>query len=126
MDLYNNHKVLLITDEESLKKENITIESYTKEFDLIVEKAINLKNTIEKEITQINELYEKVDKEVTQTFLEKHEKLTKEENALKEKLQNEVTKVKLLEVKFLIILFSSWASLSNIFIPLFIFSLIFI
>ena len=84
----------MISDEQSLKKENITIESYTKELNTIVEKTILLKNTIEKEISEINKLYEKVDNEVTTSYLAKHEKLTKEENDLKEKLQNEVTKVK--------------------------------
>ena len=94
MNLYDNHKVLLITDEESLQKENITIDSFTKEFDKNVEKVKELKDKIEKEIKEIDTLYEKVNSEVTNSYLAKHEKLTKEENDLKEKLQNEVTKVK--------------------------------
>ena len=93
-NLYNNHKVLLISDELQLKRENITIESFTTELNTLVEKTISLKNKIEKEILEINNLYEKVDNEVTKTYLARHEKLTKEENDLKEKLQNEVTKVK--------------------------------
>ena len=40
-----------INDEESLKKENITIELLTKEF---IQKPNNLKNKIEKEIDEIN------------------------------------------------------------------------
>ena len=67
-NLYNNHKVLLISDELSLKRENITIESYTTELNTLVEKAISLKNRIEKEISEINNLYEKVDNEVTKTY----------------------------------------------------------
>ena len=55
---------------------------------------INLKNNIEKEITKIDTLYDQVNKETTKSFELKHEQLIKEENELKEKLQNEVTKVK--------------------------------
>ena len=54
----------------------------------------NLKNTIEKEISKVDNLYEKVNKETTMSYELKHEKLLKEEKDLKEKLQNEVTKVK--------------------------------
>lgn len=53
-----------------------------------------MKNKISQQITEINNLYDKIDKEVTDSFILKHEKLTKEENDIKEKLQNEVTKVK--------------------------------
>ncbi len=101
MNINDNHKVLLITDEESLKKEKITIEAFTEEFDKNVEKIKELKNKIEKEIEEIDKLYEKVNGEVTRSYLAKHEKLTKEENELKEKLQNEVTKVKEKLEKFL-------------------------
>ena len=94
MNNYTGHKLLLIDDEESSKKENISIESYSKEFNTNIEKTISLKEKIQKEITEIDKLYDKVNKEVTDSFLEKHEKLTIEENNLKEKLQNEVTKVK--------------------------------
>ena len=94
MNIYNNHKVILITDEQSLQKENLTLESFTKEFNINVEKSKQLKEKIEGEITKINNLYENIDTKVTNSYLLKHEKLTKEENDLKEKLQNEVTKVK--------------------------------
>ena len=53
-----------------------------------------MKNVLEKEIIQIDEAYEKVDKETTKSYEIKHEKLIKEENELKEKLKNEVTKIK--------------------------------
>ena len=39
---------------ESLEKENITIESSTKEFDTNIEAIVSLKNKIEKEINDIN------------------------------------------------------------------------
>ena len=77
-----------------MKKENITIESSTKEFSKIVENIIKLKNKIENEINNINNLYETTINDLTKSFEEKYEKLKKEENDIKEKLQNEVTKVK--------------------------------
>ena len=80
-----------INDEESLKKENITIELFTKE---LIQKPINLKNKIEKEIDEINNSYNDVKSQINKKFKEEHEKLIKEENNLIEKLQNEVTKTK--------------------------------
>ena len=94
LNLHQGHKVLLINDEESLKKENITIESSTKQYNDLIGKTISLKEKIEKEITEIDKLYDKINKEVIKSFEIKHEKLIKEENDLKERLQNEVTKVK--------------------------------
>ena len=93
-NLNNNHKVILITDENSLQKENITLDIYTKDFNSLIDITIILKNKIEKEMKEINNLYEKVNNEVTKSFILKHEKLIKEENELKEKLKNEVNKVK--------------------------------
>ena len=86
--------MLEINDEESLKKENITIDISKKEFDDIFQKAISLREKIEREIQEINQLYEKVNKEETNSFELKHEKLVKEENLIKEKLENKVTKIK--------------------------------
>ena len=57
-------------------------------------KILNLKNSIEEEIKKINNLYDKVNEEVTISYKIKHENLLKEEENLKEKLKNEVTKVK--------------------------------
>ena len=86
--------MLSIDDEESLKKENITIESYSKELSDLNQKIINLKNSIEKEITQIDNIYSKVNDEIKKSYELKHEKLIIEENNLREELQNEVTKTK--------------------------------
>ena len=86
--------MLSINDEESLKKENITIESSTNEFNDKYQKMIDLKNNIEKEKLEIDKLYEKVNNETTKSFELKHSELNKEEKKLKENLQNEVTKVK--------------------------------
>ena len=94
LNIHQGHKTILIKDEEALKKENITIESSSKEFNKYIEKSINLKNKIEKEITEIDKLYETINSKVTQFYVSKHEELIKEENSLKEKLQNEVPKTK--------------------------------
>ena len=51
----------------------------------------DLKNKIENEINKINQLYEKAIKDVTNSYFIQQEKLIKEGNDLKEKLQNEVT-----------------------------------
>ena len=101
MNLHNGHKVVPITDEDSLKKENIEIQSSTKEFNDNIQKISELKKKIENEVLEIDKLYEKVDNEVTQSFIAKYEKLKKEENDLKEKLKTEVTKVKEKLEKFL-------------------------
>ena len=83
-----------ISDIDSLQKQNITIESSSKEYTQIIEKAILLKNNIENEINEINKLYEKTINDITKFFQEKHEELLKEENDMKEELQIKVTKTK--------------------------------
>ena len=94
LNIHDGHKVLRIEDEETLKKENISIEYSSKEYDTKVEKLNNLKNLIEKEMTEIDNTYDKVDKEVTESYKIKKEKINKEEENLKEKLKTEVTKIK--------------------------------
>ena len=93
-NLHVGHKLLEISDEESLKKEKILIDSSDQEFKEISEKAIQLKDNIEKEINDIDKLYDEVNKQVTQSYEKKHEKLNIEEKNMKDKLQTEVTKVK--------------------------------
>jgi len=85
---------LEISNEESLQKENITLDYSAKEFNDLIQKINNLKEKIENEIDKINNLYEKTVDELAKSFQIKHEKLIKEETEKKEKLQNEVTKVK--------------------------------
>jgi len=93
-NMHNSHKILELSDEDSLKKENISIDSAKKDFTDIIQKVTDLKNKIENEINSINKLYEKAIDDLTKSFQIKHEKLIKEENDMKENLQNEVTKVK--------------------------------
>ena len=94
MKKHNNHKLIKIDDEEELIKENISLEYSTKEFENNKNNLEELKNKIENELIKIDNSYEKVDKEVTKSYEIKHEKLIKEENELKDKLKNEVTKIK--------------------------------
>ena len=83
-----------INDEEALKKENITIDNSTKEFEDKIKKLNNLENSIKHEMLEIDKAYEKVDKETTIAYQLKREKLNEEEENLKEKLKTEVTKIK--------------------------------
>ena len=94
MDLHKGHKVIPIEDEEFLKKENISINNYIKEFDSGAKKVSNLKEKIENEIHNINTSFDKVEKETSKFFESKHEQLLKEEKEIKDKLQTEVTKIK--------------------------------
>ena len=92
--MHKNHKIIEVSDEESLKRENITLENSTKNFDNLLSKIVSLKEKIEEEISKINNLFEKANDDLTKSFKKKHEKLTQEENEIREKLQNEVTKAK--------------------------------
>ena len=60
----------------------------------MINNASDLKGKIEKQIISIDELYDKINKEMTESFKIKHEALVQKENDLKEKLKNEVTKTK--------------------------------
>jgi len=91
MNIHKGHKVISIDDEETIKKENINI---NKEFEDNSQKVSILKDKIEKEIIEIDKLYEKVEKEITENFKRKHEELIKKEKDIKDNLQNEVTKTK--------------------------------
>ena len=93
-NLHQNHKILKVSDEEGLKKENLSAEILMNDFDKIVEKGKELKNKIEKEINDINKLYDKTINDITKTYKRRHEELEREELQKKEKLDNEVTKVK--------------------------------
>ena len=99
LNLHSGHKVILINDEESLKKENIKIEVLV--LDKTSQKVVKLKKTIENEINKINIIYDKVNNELSQFFLKDHERLIKEEAELRENLQNKVTKIKEILESFL-------------------------
>ena len=65
-----------------------------KDFDESAKNVINIKQKIENEISKINESYEKMKKEIKKSFELKHEQLIREEKEIKDKLDNEVTKIK--------------------------------
>ena len=92
--MHKNHKIIEVSDEESLKYENISLENSTKNFDNLLSKIVSLKEKIEEEINKINNLFEKANEDLTKSFKIKHEKLNQEENEIRENLQNEVTKSK--------------------------------
>jgi len=64
LNLHKGHKVIPITDEETIKKENLDINNSTKELEENTQKITNLKDKIENEIKEIDKLYEKVEKEI--------------------------------------------------------------
>ena len=57
-------------------------------------KTIDLEENIEKEINKINKLYDTSLLNLEKSFKEKHDQLLMQEKNMKEKLNNEVTKVK--------------------------------
>ena len=75
-----------------MKRENITLDSSMNELNKYIEKLKNQEQKIENEIDKINKTFRTIDKEITKTYEEKHQKLILEENKLKENLRNEVTK----------------------------------
>ena len=91
---HNNHKIILIDDEESLKKENLSFDFTTKEFNEKKEKINNLKGKIEQEIININNSYDTIFNNISKSFELKHKQLYEKEKDLIETLQNEVTKIK--------------------------------
>ena len=86
-NLHNNNKIIPIKDEETLKKENINIKDYIKEFDESAKNVITIKDKIENENKKINELYEKMELETTESFKLKHDKLKEEEKEMKEQIR---------------------------------------
>ena len=79
-ELHKDHKLIELSDIESLSKENITIESVSNDFNQISQKVIDLNNKIDNEINKINNLYENTINDITKSYIKKHEILIKEEN----------------------------------------------
>ena len=52
--MHEDHKILEITDEDALKKENLTIENSFDEFTTNIKKLEELKIKIEKEMKEID------------------------------------------------------------------------
>ena len=87
-------QILEISDEKLFKEENISLEESIKDFNKIFEKINNLKENIIKEINEADKIYYKTNEKISNYYIIKHEQLLKEENDSKEKLKNEITKVK--------------------------------
>ena len=68
MNIHKGHKILKIEDEELLKKENVTLDGSTNEFNNYIQQLNNLKNLIEKEMSEIDNTYEKVIKKQLNTM----------------------------------------------------------
>ena len=94
MGLHSKHHIIKIDDEKALQKENLTINKSTKDFDYSMEQLNKLKDVIEQEMEKIDKAFEKADNDTTNAFAAKRAKLDKEEEELKDKLKNEVTKTK--------------------------------
>ena len=67
-NLHREHKLLELSDEESLKKENISLEAYEKVFNDYLNKTLSLKNSIENEIKEMDKQYDKVINELMKHF----------------------------------------------------------
>ena len=91
---HEGHKLILINDEEALKKENLTIDSTSDDFNKDNEQILKIKEEIGKEMIKISNSYDNTNKQVSKFFEEKRKKLEEEEKALIDKLNNEVTKTK--------------------------------
>ena len=91
---HEGHKIANIYNEESLKKENISLENSCKEFDEKKNKFEELKNKIENEMIKLDNLYEKIFDETTKEYELKCKELKEEESDLKDELKNKVTKIK--------------------------------
>jgi len=79
-----------ISDLESLKNKNIYIDIPTEEYLQIRNNLVKLKDEIEKEIKNINHIYDITVKDIINSFKHKYEYLVEEKNNLKERLENEV------------------------------------
>lgn len=91
---HEGHKLIYINDEESLKKENLTINATSDDLEKINEQILNLSKVIEEELTKIDTSFKNTQEKVQTFFEEKRKKLLEEEKNLIDKLKNEVTKTK--------------------------------
>ena len=93
-NFHNEHKLIDIDNEEILKKEKISIDKSFKDLEENKIKIEKFKCKIQNEMIKIENSYEKINKDVAKTFEAKHEILKKEETEIKDKLENEVNKIK--------------------------------
>ena len=89
-----NHKIFEISDPKSIEEENNNLNLYINSFNEKYEETNLLKEKIEDEINKINIFFDKANDEITKLYKKKYENLKKEEEDLKQKLENDVTKIK--------------------------------
>ena len=92
--MHKDHKVVNIKSIESFEKDSLSMEAIIKEFKKTEIKIDELISSIESEIKNINIVYDSTYSNLVNSFKLKHQQLLQQENNLKEKLQNEVTKIK--------------------------------
>ena len=66
--MHNSHKIIPITDEESLKKENIDINSALIEYNQIYQKTNNLIEKVKNEVNEINTVFDRVVHRTSKNF----------------------------------------------------------
>ena len=93
-NLHAGHTLVDLSDEDTLKKENLSIEGEIKDYNDMSQRIVGLKNKIENEIIKLDQLFDKTLDDLKKSYKKKYEMLLKEENNLKEQLQNKVTKTK--------------------------------
>ena len=96
------HYVINIEDEESLKDNDISYKESVSEFDKMFKKAKDIKSNIKEEIKKLNASYDKLIEEINASFKEQHLILNEKENKIKSELGSKVNEVKKELEKFLI------------------------
>ena len=94
-NLHSAHKVInfIKEDEESLEK-LISFDESNKELDDNIKKMTNLKNSIEKEISDITVSYKSINEELSKTINSKIEELRDKEKKLKKQLEDKFVEIK--------------------------------
>jgi hypothetical protein len=96
--MHEGHRLIKISDIESIKKENLTIEQEHQSLNNNSQNIIELKNKIENEINIINDLYKKAIDDLEKSYMKKQEKILNEKNKLKKVLENKINE---LEISYL-------------------------
>ena len=94
-NFHSAHKVInfIKEDEESLEK-LISFDESNKELDDNIKKMTNLKNSIEKEISDITISYKSINEELSKTINSKIEELRDKEKKLKKQLEDKFVEIK--------------------------------
>ena len=69
--MHEGHRLIKISDIESIKKENLTIEQEHQSLNNNSQNIIELKNKIENEINIINDLYKKAIDDLEKSYMKK-------------------------------------------------------